>query len=413
MNCHWKSTSYAWDSSLGPYYCLDNNNDIEIPAGGTLTFDIEMPATAGTKWLYLRAHMADSCEVGSGGFKVISFTSSLVTAMENNPPYPETCGIDVIFVLDESDSIASEGIGDDVRAGAEQLWQPLQGTGSTLTIVEFNTVARVTPVLNLAVTIGNHAIFDAYIDPENPGTVTPSADTYAPEAEVADDYWANWEDAFDISQTVNSPTKDLLIYFTAGVPTTNNYFPNNQLAHTKDPENNVDLGSTYEHTGPAAAQANVIKNAGTRVLGLGFGVAAADTLPHVSGPTKFVTGSPGSGETNDLALADWGEIANITDLADALRDIVGTAQEAITDLVDTVQGLVDGGALAGGNGNALISKLENAIAKLDQGKPGPAIHKLEAFIDQVNSLVDEGKLAPGQGQALVDAAQRIIDALVG
>ena len=87
----------------------------------------------------------------------------------------------------------------------------------------------------------------------------------------------------------------------------------------------------------------------------------------------------------------------------------GSAQDAVTTLVGQVQDLIDDDVLNGGNGNALISKLDNAIKKLDQGQPGPAVNQLEAFINQVQAFLNSGKLTAEQGQPLIDAAQRIID----
>jgi pullulanase/glycogen debranching enzyme len=89
------------------------------------------------------------------------------------------------------------------------------------------------------------------------------------------------------------------------------------------------------------------------------------------------------------------------------------AEDQIELLIDDVEQLVDDGVLNEGQGNALISKLENVIAKIGKGQVVAAINQLEAFINQVNSLVDEGILTPEQGDALIAAAQDIIDTLNG
>jgi hypothetical protein len=94
--------------------------------------------------------------------------------------------------------------------------------------------------------------------------------------------------------------------------------------------------------------------------------------------------------------------------------VVLTPQDAIDDLItEQVEDLEDSGVLNHGQGNAFTSKLENAIKKIDQGKPKPAINMLNAFINQVNDFIIEGILTPTEGQALIDAANAIISSLGG
>ena len=87
------------------------------------------------------------------------------------------------------------------------------------------------------------------------------------------------------------------------------------------------------------------------------------------------------------------------------------AEDQIDLLIEDVTDLVDAGVLNGGQGNALISKLENAIAKIEKGQVNAAVNQLNAFINQVMSFVDDGILTPEQGAALIAAAEDIIDTL--
>jgi hypothetical protein len=90
------------------------------------------------------------------------------------------------------------------------------------------------------------------------------------------------------------------------------------------------------------------------------------------------------------------------------------AQDAVEDLLaEEIEGLIDDGTLSWGRGNALLSKLDAAIKKLDQGKDAVAINLLQAFIQQVSDFIDEGILTPTEGQPLIDAANEIISALEG
>ena len=88
-------------------------------------------------------------------------------------------------------------------------------------------------------------------------------------------------------------------------------------------------------------------------------------------------------------------------------------EDQIGLLIEDVEALVDAGVLNGGQGNALISKLENVIEKIEKSQTAAALAQLNAFINQVMSFVDEGILTPLQGAALIAAAQDVIDTLAG
>ena len=90
-----------------------------------------------------------------------------------------------------------------------------------------------------------------------------------------------------------------------------------------------------------------------------------------------------------------------------------TLQEAAQDVIDQVADLVTAGVLNAGQGNALTSKLEAVIKKLNQGNTNAAQGQLGAFINQVNAFIKTGKLLPEEGQPLIDAADRILAQLSG
>jgi uncharacterized protein len=93
--------------------------------------------------------------------------------------------------------------------------------------------------------------------------------------------------------------------------------------------------------------------------------------------------------------------------------LVLTTEAEIFELIDDVQELIDDGTLNHGQGNALISKLENVLAKLAAGHTNAAAHQLDAFIHQVEDYVDEGILTPEQGNQLIQAAALLVAALSG
>ena len=89
-----------------------------------------------------------------------------------------------------------------------------------------------------------------------------------------------------------------------------------------------------------------------------------------------------------------------------------TPRQGIEGLIAQVQALMPG-TLNGGQGNALIAKLEAAIQQLERGNVATAINQLVSFINQVTDLVNTGVLPSAEGQPLIDAANAILSALGG
>jgi len=87
-----------------------------------------------------------------------------------------------------------------------------------------------------------------------------------------------------------------------------------------------------------------------------------------------------------------------------------TPQEATDDLSDAIQELIDDETLTGGQGGALISKLDNIIEKLNNGQTNASCNQLGAFINQINAYIINGTLTEEEGQAQILATQAIKDA---
>ncbi len=86
-------------------------------------------------------------------------------------------------------------------------------------------------------------------------------------------------------------------------------------------------------------------------------------------------------------------------------------EERIHNLAMDVQDLVTEGVLNQGNGNALISKLENSLDKLERGKRNAAINQMGAFINQVQAFINSGKLTVEEGKVLIDTANEVIESM--
>lgn len=121
----------------------------------------------------------------------------------------------------------------------------------------------------------------------------------------------------------------------------------------------------------------------------------------------------GGRDSSAIAVNASGQIAGSSQTVNSATHAVfwSTPGQYIGDLIAGIQDLQDAGVINGGNANALITKLEGALAKIDAGQPGPAVNKLEAFVSQVQAFVNTGKLTAAQGQPLIDGANAIIAAL--
>jgi hypothetical protein len=87
-----------------------------------------------------------------------------------------------------------------------------------------------------------------------------------------------------------------------------------------------------------------------------------------------------------------------------------SAQQELALIVTQVQTMMTNGILNPGNGNALIAKLNAAIASLDKGNAVAGVNQMDAFINQADALVNANKLDSTDEQLLVDEIDLAIDA---
>lgn len=91
------------------------------------------------------------------------------------------------------------------------------------------------------------------------------------------------------------------------------------------------------------------------------------------------------------------------------QTVLSSKQEAGV-IVDQVNALTAAGIVNKGDGNALVSKLSNAIASLNRGSTTSGINQLNAFINQVQALVKGHKLDATDAQTLINSANLAIAA---
>jgi len=94
-----------------------------------------------------------------------------------------------------------------------------------------------------------------------------------------------------------------------------------------------------------------------------------------------------------------------------VRVIPPTPVEQIQTIETQVQALLSSGVVNGGQGNALIAKLDAATAQINKGNTKAAVNVLQAFINQCLALVNAGTLTAQQAQPLIDAATALIQRL--
>lgn len=232
-----------------------------------------------------------------------------------NPDLREGCGLKIMLVLDESESVFStpNQIGvTQTRDAANAFVRALVNTGSQLATSAFSF--RGLPGLNYQqVTSTSQNTFEQWID----GTAGPN-----PFNPTAANLATNWQDAFgQVLRTGGSP--DLVVFVTDGVPNTINTgagaFPNNNATVSTNAGGAFSAGALDS----AVSAANDVKNdLGARIFAIGVGPDVqgevnAGRLAAVSGTTEF-TGINGQHNFRQSDLT----VVGFAELESAMREIV-------------------------------------------------------------------------------------------
>lgn len=113
----------------------------------------------------------------------------------------------------------------------------------------------------------------------------------------------------------------------------------------------------------------------------------------------YITGFTRSTEADFPVMVGPDLTHNGGGFSDAFVAKIGTPtpQDQLSAFIAEVQALIAAGTLTQNQGAGLIDKLNEVIAKLDQGQTGAACDQLSSFINQVNAFINDSSLTQAQG----------------
>jgi len=223
--------------------------------------------------------------------------SGLMASSLANPPTASRCGLDIALVLDQSGSMLQGGKQDRLQSAANDAITAITGTPSTVAIYTFAATPGVSVETTSTIDAASAQPLHDFID----NLPTPAGGT-------------NWDEALDQVES----GFDAVVFVTDGVPSA-----------SRIRSNNFNL-SLFTDTEQAIFSANAIKAGGTRIVGIGAGLAGGeDNLRAISGPT----------ENQDYYLS------STTDFGDTLRGLAaGTCDNQLTitkQIQDSSGALID------------------------------------------------------------------------
>jgi len=245
-----------------------------------------------------------------------------------NPNLSPTCPMNIIFIMDESGSIAGFGSGTtnitaSVRNAASGVLNSLVGTNARVAIVEFNTRARRALVNGSTayqtIDASSVAHFLNYINDNN---TSPEDTHYDPEDYLGNtqNAFTNWEDALEKAKAINTAegVAQLILFFTDGVPTAYN-----------NSSGGVSQGSTAAikttSLNEAIGAANLVKGQGSHIFVVGVpnpilpeanvkGISGADRYPDLQANFNLGDYSISSSQTLQNDLTRIGQLICRSDL---------------------------------------------------------------------------------------------------
>ncbi len=263
-----------------------------------------------------------------------------------NPPMVESCGADVVLVLDASGSIQSSGAVDNVRDAADSFLDALADTGSTARVLQFASISEQLAAQNevTAASMQTGGLFrnaiNNYYDPIPPrpnnvniyqydGSGDPqSANNFR--LSNSSNQYTNWDQSLAQAGQAQPKPIELVVYVTDGDPTAYDF---NQPGDPFDPGPPPDVAISTDRDQAAQTtldravqEANRIKGSGSRMLAVGVGSAVTGNpasrsrLVQIAGPQ--VVDDAGLGAITSINQVDVALVRNFDRLAAFLRGVV-------------------------------------------------------------------------------------------
>jgi hypothetical protein len=325
---------------------------------GTNSMDVELSWNGGTSWTAAKTNSAESTsdtnnkilgsatddwghnwtasELGDTNFRVRLRSNSSsstrdffldwvavkvsYTPVEPNPALAESCGVDMVLVMDSSSSINAAELGQMKAAFKAFVGAFLPSTPTQIALVEFDNSATV-----------RHVFTGVAGDDDGPG----DTDLYARIDQSASGGRTNWDDALFDARSLfpNRPDHpDLIVFASDGNP-------NNRGAHTAL-GHSAAVSAVAENAAMewAIQEANAAKQAGVRFVTLGIGGGSGELealdVPNLVAISGLNVSPPaGIGVSTDVMLTDFnglaGALANL-----ALSMCGGTVDLYILDIDD-------------------------------------------------------------------------------
>jgi hypothetical protein len=291
----------------------------------------------------------------------------------------------------------------------------------TLTVNQSNSSTKVTSSMNASL-FGQMVTFTATVSAVAPGAGTPTGTVMFLDGSVSigSGTLSGGSATFSTSAlavgmhtiTVNyAGDANFTGSTSAAITQTVNQSTSSTTTSLASSANPSDYGVSVTFTATVTASA-AGRPTGTVSFYNGTTLLAAPTLPS-SGPNQVTCTTAALPAGSDSISAVYSGDAHFLTSTGTLVETVLSAQEQTTLLIGQITNLVNSGVLNSGQGNALTSKLNNAITNLNAGNTTTAINELNAFINQVNAFLNAGKLTTAQAQALIGAANQIIASASG
>ena len=258
-----------------------------------------------------------SAQVFCGDLEGTSCDNCPEYSVNINPDLMVDCGsgIQMILLIDESNSIWNSGVEQDVADGVNAFLQSLACSSVDIAIIEFGSVANFvvqnyTPIGTVVSGMEdyfNGIPFNDQIYSPNPGGLGGT----------------NWQAA--LLQANAIPSADMVLLLTDGVPTT--YTPVSEF-----PQSSFDYCGNGTSTQAAEIYnsvqlANALKLQGTHMFVMGVGPVNTDYIADISGFDEF-------GDEHSIATADYFFEESFDSFIDSFADVANS----LCPLVNRVEG---------------------------------------------------------------------------